>query len=786
MKTDLKIINIAVTFLFILGGLRETIQAHAQDDGPGAVPTKTPSTNSEYFSIRTMTTEDGKSLEEMIISGPPNPPPGYELERVSVALPQPDQAMAINTLTVPAYDWVFGCSAVSGAMIAAYYDRNGFSDIYTGPTNGGVMPLDSSGWITWTDGVDATYPNNPLVASHNGVDGRTIRGSIDDYWVSYDSSADDPYITNSWTMHTWGDAIGDYMKTSQSVYGNRDGSTAFYNWTTSPTPLTCSYMETSGWIDDEDGTYGRKLFYEARGYTVTDCYNQKTDNNSGGFTYAMFMAEIDAGRPVLLNLAGHSIVGVGYDDSTNTVYIHDTWDYGTHTMTWGESYAGMDLLSVSIVNLAALPSDDNYEENDTLATAYDLSTMETVWLSTIDGYGIQSDSDWYQIDVTPGDLEVIVDAQFAHSEGDINIALYDSAGIMISSSESTTDDEYIDIVVPVGGTYYIEVYYGDQGNQYDLRWDDNAPSTSPGSFDKAAPTNGATGVSMDPTLSWGSSNGTESYEYCYDTTNDNACSNWTGNGTNTSVALSGLSPNTTHYWHVRAVNSIGTTYSNDSATAFWSFTTLNNPPNIPSNPSPADGAVDQDLNVNLSWTGGDPDGDTVSYDVYFDAGDSTPDILVSNDQSGTSYNPGSLSSATDYCWQIEATDEHGGTISGPVWCFTTLNNPPNTPSNPSPDDGAVDQDLNVNLSWTGIDPDGDTVSYDVYFEAGDSTPDNLLCNDVPTTTCDPGALMANTHYYWYVLATDEHGASSSGPVWDFTTLPPEEQNIFLPIVSRNY
>jgi hypothetical protein len=68
---------------------------------------------------------------------------------------------------------------------------------------------------------------------------------------------------------------------------------------------------------------------------VTDCYNQKTDNNGGGFTFALFKAEIDAGRPVLLNLEGHSIVGVGYNDSSKTVYIHDTWDYDTHSMTWG-------------------------------------------------------------------------------------------------------------------------------------------------------------------------------------------------------------------------------------------------------------------------------------------------------------------------------------------------------------------------------------------------------------------------------------------------------------------
>ncbi len=105
-------------------------------------------------------------------------------------------------------------------------------------------------------------------------------------------------------------------------------------------------------IDHLDGTYGRKLFYEARGYAITDCYNQKTDNNGGGYTLANFQAEIDAGHPVLLNLAGHSIVGYGYNGST--IYIRDTWDNDpghTYTMPWGGSYSGMVLQSVSVVHI---------------------------------------------------------------------------------------------------------------------------------------------------------------------------------------------------------------------------------------------------------------------------------------------------------------------------------------------------------------------------------------------------------------------------------------------------
>jgi hypothetical protein len=46
---------------------------------------------------------------------------------------------------------------------------------------------------------------------------------------------------------------------------------------------------------------------------------------------------------------GHSIVGIGYADP-NTVYLNDTWDHVTHSMTWGGSYSGMLLKSVSVVN----------------------------------------------------------------------------------------------------------------------------------------------------------------------------------------------------------------------------------------------------------------------------------------------------------------------------------------------------------------------------------------------------------------------------------------------------
>ncbi len=97
----------------------------------------------------------------------------------------------------------------------------------------------------------------------------------------------------------------------------------------------------------------------------------------------------------------------------------------------------------------------------------------------------------------------------------------------------------------------------------------------------------------------------------------------------------------------------------------------NNPPYPADNPSPPQNAVNQSLFAQLSWTGGDPDGDAVTYDVYFDAWDTSPSIKVANHQSGTSFNPGTLSANTTYYWKVVAFDDHGLSTASPVWNFST-------------------------------------------------------------------------------------------------------------------
>jgi len=59
---------------------------------------------------------------------------------------------------------------------------------------------------------------------------------------------------------------------------------------------------------------------------------------------------------VMLHVVGHTMVGVGYDDSTTpgTVYLHDTWDNSVHSMDWGASYSGMAMQAVTIIHLAGV------------------------------------------------------------------------------------------------------------------------------------------------------------------------------------------------------------------------------------------------------------------------------------------------------------------------------------------------------------------------------------------------------------------------------------------------
>jgi hypothetical protein len=302
----------------------------------------------------------------------------------------------------------------------------------------------------------------------------------------------------------------------------------------------------------------------------------------------------------------------------------------------------------------------------------------------------------------------------------------------------------------------------DNGTEPEVNNPPNAP-TNP------TPANGATNQPLDVNLSWECSDPDgDALTYLIAIVGQDGHTIADSNLTQPSYDPGPLHSSTLYAWLVIAMDEhMDTTWS-----PAWTFTTVsgNNPPSIPSNPSPANGATDQSTGVQLSWSCSDLDGDDLTYDIYFGTNPSPP--LVQSDQSATTYNPGTLQLGTTYYWKIEADDGTDQT-EGPTWSFTTasepVNSPPLAPSDPSPADDATDQSTTVQLSWSCSDPDGDDLTYDVYFGTNSTPP--LVQSNQSATTYDPGTLQTGTTYYWRIIA-DDGTDQTEGSVWSFSTVSP--------------
>ncbi len=191
-------------------------------------------------------------------------------------------------------------------------------------------------------------------------------------------------------------------------------------------------------------------------------------------------------------------------------------------------------------------------------------------------------------------------------------------------------------------------------------------------------------------------------------------------------------------------------------------------------PVPADGALQADTWINITWRAGDF---AASHDVYFS--DNFDDVQASAEAAfqgnqvatnlvagfpGFPY-PDGLVPGTTYYWKIvEVNDsEPNSPWEGPVWSFSI---PPKTSYFPNPADSAESVSVDVILDWTpGFGAKLHTVYFGETFEEVENATGGLPQG---TAAFTPGTLkMANT-YYWRV---DEFDVveTHKGDVWSFTT-----------------
>jgi len=227
------------------------------------------------------------------------PPPKVDDPDGLIADPKPvltsgqgPQPGAVILPSVPAdYDWWNGCSPTAAGMLFGWWDEAGVDAF---PGNHRDLP--------------ATYSGT----SSDPADYQDARGVVAG-WAHKQEGIDQGLGYGSYENHP-PDSLADFMLTED---GGTYGSDFAHG------------LETFGAWDDT-----RTPEIESRRFTAT----RYTDT---GWTYADYLAEIDAGRPVLLSLArpggfGHSVLGVGYNNTggKENVILLTTWHWGLQEWEW--------------------------------------------------------------------------------------------------------------------------------------------------------------------------------------------------------------------------------------------------------------------------------------------------------------------------------------------------------------------------------------------------------------------------------------------------------------------
>lgn len=258
-------------------------------------------------------------------------------------------------LAAPNYAWWYGCSPTSAGMMIGYYDRNGYAGLfYSNLLPGGLAEMNTFG--------------NPAALANGMI---ASPGHIADFYKTppgYGGSGDD----NAAPWHAF-NCLADFMGTSQDSVGSVNGSTTFWFFTNGSKLTATDAFNFGLW--QSDGMYGVGEYVQSCGYSFLDpnptnpsddmLYSRLTYDIFGygqgfnGFTLANFKAEIDAGRPVLVQIEGHTMLGYDYVVGSNQILVYDTWadldgtgpwtdGQNPGTMTWNGTYHSMQMYGVMV------------------------------------------------------------------------------------------------------------------------------------------------------------------------------------------------------------------------------------------------------------------------------------------------------------------------------------------------------------------------------------------------------------------------------------------------------
>lgn len=155
--------------------------------------------------------------------------------------------------------------------------------------------------------------------------------------------------------------------------------------------------------------------------------------------------------------------------------------------------------------------------------------------------------------------------------------------------------------------------------------------------------------------------------------------------------------------------------------------TVNQAPDAPINPDPADGSTGLDTSVSIGVYVEDPDGDSMNVSFY----DGSDNLIAYNENvangSRTSLNWDNLNYGTTYSWYAEA-DDGSATTSSSTFSFTTNYVPEMDPDQQYYTNYTTNHEFEVEAYANDTDGDGDFQSCKVYYEEPDGASGLLDAN----------------------------------------------------------
>ena len=271
---------------------------------------------------------------------------GEEVVSFSTEFTSGSSSDILLTYTMPRAEYMYGCTATTVGMLLGYYDLYGYCVNGTNYSFSNLISGNISVNSRGSDGGSIYDMNDPsalagFIASEDYLE-RFYRMTPDQE-LEYSFIYGDP--ANGLNVSVY-NCLADWLGTGQYWRGNGDLSTRFYyaslEWLYSTSQTYTVHNGSKSFdipVKYVDFKYGLSKYVESTGYKLNA--EETRTYSISNFSFEKFMAEIDAGRPVLVSLSsnagGHSVIAYGYNASTKEIIFDDTYRHDCR-MSWSGTY----------------------------------------------------------------------------------------------------------------------------------------------------------------------------------------------------------------------------------------------------------------------------------------------------------------------------------------------------------------------------------------------------------------------------------------------------------------